>query len=261
MRYELILFPSESLTVFFSDRRKIAYDTAAISHQPTPQQLATLQERSNRLRRQFEAWTKIQSLYMPSAAVLRDQAARAIPDGVPQVKVEDLALWLPSALEGRMPCRFALKEFEWRLREGQAYDALHNVRQGLRLRSYLYKYKDQFVRGVHHNTRAKTTIDRVQAKINHAATRYRVAREALEHLSPGLKKEEWRNALKVLSPDDVRGMSESLFGETEGTRVASWIWRSSGVMADPEDVQFNDGMLPSCMFIQLIEHVAHSCTY
>lgn len=44
--------------------------------------------------------------------------------------------------------------YELRLQEGRAHDALHEMRQHLRVRAHHYKLKDKYARGVRYNTRA-----------------------------------------------------------------------------------------------------------
>jgi len=47
-----------------------------------------------------------------------------------------------------------LRTYELRLREGRAHDALHEMRQHLRIRTHLHYQKDKYARGVQHNTRS-----------------------------------------------------------------------------------------------------------
>jgi len=133
-------------------------------------------------------------------------------------------LWLPSALnKAGIAVSEELQEYEWKLREGQANDALEEIRHVLRLRSHLLKHKDRNVRGVRENTRSTIAIATAQTTANRAADRYCVAREALVILSCDRKVPVWETTLHVLRPEDIRGLSEGLFGDTLGTQHTSWI--------------------------------------
>jgi len=139
-----------------------------------------------------------------------------------------------------------LRDYEWRLREGQAYDALHEMRQHLRIRAHCYKHKDRFSRGVRENLRSQTAIKKVQVKVDRAARKYRVARAALVSLSKEVDSEDWKarmKPLKELVVGDVRGLSDGLEGESEGKRTMSWIWLVSyGPMAGGDEEQTNEAL-------------------
>ncbi|RDB20624.1 hypothetical protein Hypma_012251 [Hypsizygus marmoreus] len=231
---------------FFPDsfiRRRLASDLSSLGQHATNKQLATMAERSNKLRRKIASWIDVQTLYMPAVALERaKRGASANPDGVAPTKVQNVSLWLPSALLDVAPVDASLRLYEWKLREGQAYDALEELRHNLRLRSHLLKDKDRFARGVKHNTRSNAAIKKLNVKINRAAVKYRVARRALLSLSPGLKMSDWQHTLRDLAQDDVRALSEGLHGDTEGTRRPSWIWTTPGVVPkEGEDTALSDG--------------------
>lgn len=223
-------------------------DLKNVGLHPTVREEATLAERVNKLRRNIGEWIEVQHLYIPRLAAVRAKAEKAVPEGIPPTKVQDIPLWLPSAMASvprrapKLPCDPVLQEYEWRLREGQAHEALEEVRDGLRLRAHHYLFKDKNIRGVRHNTRANEKIAKIQRIINAAASIYRVARQALLILGAELKKKGWEEILKPLADDDVRAMSEGLFGETEGTRTMSWIWLTHGPEGDVEEPHLNDGM-------------------
>lgn len=182
---------------------------------------------------------------MPSSSLLRAlDAQRRAPDA-PDVKIIDVELWLPSAIGRRLACDRALQENEWVFREAQANDALHTMRQNLRLDSYLVKKKKDWSRGVHQNTRSQTTIQRNLAKVKAAVEKYRKAHSALLVLEPLLgKPTRWAETLNVLADEDVRGMPVAGLGE--GRARLSWIWLSPGVAGGEAEVPgLHDGMYSS----------------
>ncbi|RDB29765.1 hypothetical protein Hypma_013763 [Hypsizygus marmoreus] len=148
------------------DQRRLADNIDALGQHATSKQLATLAERSNQLRRKISAWTDEQSIYMPSAAQQRLRNQRSDYEGVAAIKTQDILLWLPSKFKDTDAVTGDLCMYEWKLREGQAYDALEEIRHVLRLRSHLFKHKDRFARGVHHNTRSNVVIANADARIN-----------------------------------------------------------------------------------------------
>lgn len=203
----------------------------------TEQQRTKLQQRTNALMRRIESWASVQILYMPTVASLR---ARAAADLETVLKPQDFRLWLPSALHRQVRCEARLEEIEWKLRFGQAHDALEELRQGLRSRAYMLRFKDRFLRGQGANTRARNCLKSVDAKVNAAAAKYRAAHSALSELSPLLGKVGWKSVLRCLEDSDIRSMTEGTDERSsEGRRRLSWIWLTCGYTegssADTED--------------------------
>jgi hypothetical protein len=61
-------------------------------------------------------------------------------------------------------------------------------------------------------------------------------------LSDPLSIPNWNDSLPVLKADDVRGLSDALIGESEGTRRPSWIWTTNtGVLASGADKAGHEG--------------------
>jgi hypothetical protein len=198
--------------------------------------MATLVERSNHLRRRIANWIELQERCMPEARISRQWDAKAKPDGIASHKPQDIPLHLPSSYKFRTPLQQPdLWEYELRLREGRAHDALHEMRQHLRIRTHLLQRKDKYARGVRHNTRTNTAINKVQAKVNRAAEKYRISRDAMLALSDPLVVPDWGDTLPVLKAEDVRGLSEALMGESEGRRRPSWIWTTTAVAGGSGD--------------------------
>ncbi|KAG6807687.1 hypothetical protein H0H92_006699, partial [Tricholoma furcatifolium] len=117
-----------------------------------------------------------------------------------------------------------------------AYEAIDALRYNLQVRSHLFKFKDRFVRGQHANTRARSAINTVEAKIQAAAEEYRAAYKALDSLSTLLGHHEWRDHLRPLEKGDIRELSDADDERTsEGRRKISWIWMALGVIGENND--------------------------
>ncbi|KAF8158043.1 hypothetical protein B0H34DRAFT_674528 [Crassisporium funariophilum] len=209
------------------------------------------------LRRKIDAWIAVQHLYMPALATIRMCDAEA--DDHNSDPTEDVSLYLPSALAHTpshpctlplsclevpvVPCNVCLREMEWELRNAQASDALAELRDGLRLCSYLYIDKDRFQRGQRHNTCSRGIIDRTVVKIAAAASKYRAARLAIKGLAPVLDKVGWEDAYPLLASEDIRAMGEAdpsvhvRRGPAQGRHRGSWIWTRLG------DLEYMDDLL------------------
>ncbi|KAJ6480691.1 hypothetical protein C8R47DRAFT_1218538 [Mycena vitilis] len=236
-------------------QRQLGMDMARIGNHPSVDQQANMTERANKLRRKLLTWMDAQVLVTPHVALLRAEEDRAqkkisATQAQPGTQVHHMALWLPSAIKGRVECDMELYEYEFRLRLAQAHEALDDVRHHLLYHTHLYKFKDRFARGVKANTRSQTKIQGVEERILREAERYRAARRALESLGRYLEKRGWEADLRPLLPADVRGMPRALFQDpirkkmlmkkgpdarkkaAELGRIAkermSWIWRSAG---------------------------------
>jgi hypothetical protein len=237
-------------------RRKLHISASELGNHPTKKQLTNIVERLNTLRRRIAVWMEVQKLYIPEVETVRrrQDLDSTDVDGKPATEAYEIPLLLPSSLP-TFTCTRNLIDYEAKLREGQAYDALNEIRRYLRLRSYLYKHKDANARGVAANTRSNVAIQRAQKGVNNAALKYTHAYTALITLrgkTPGEEEdgeeEQWRRDLRVLKPTDLRSLSEGLYGETEGKREISWIWKSRSAPSTPEseetiekDEQLQDG--------------------
>lgn len=199
--------------------------------------------RGNALRRKIEAWTLVQALYMPAVVSLR--AADLSADSAPVTgndKPENLALWLPSALPPAYQCNRMLRVLEWDLRFAQANDALNEVRQTIRLSSYLKTFKCAHIRSQRASTRARSMLDLAETKKMASKLKYDHARSALFALGPLLDKVAWEETLRVLHVTDMRPLGDIAPGQSEGTRDISWIWKAPGALHD------DDAGLRDCMY-------------
>lgn len=209
-----------------------------------------LQRRANVLTRRIDAWTKIQTLFIPGVASLRELAKDSrSSDADPLQHPQDYSLLLPSSIGRRVACDPNLEQIEWKLRMGQAHDALNELRQALRSRVYMLKFKDRFLRGQGANTRARNCLKSVDAKIQASAKKYRAAHHALTVLGDLLGKVGWKNQLRHLADEDIRSMTEGTGdAHSEGRRRLSWIWLVCGYaegnlnVEDESDAGVQDGM-------------------
>ncbi|PPQ86895.1 hypothetical protein CVT26_007830 [Gymnopilus dilepis] len=222
-------------------------------------QKTALQLRKNALHRKINAWLGYLTLYIPGVSLARSRMATTSPD--PELKPQDVTLWLPSQVPSEIPVNERLRRVEWKLRHAQAYESLSRLRQHLQARAYLYKFKDRFIRGQGANTRARNTIDAVTAKINAAASEYRAAYSALLALSPGLHEVEWKNELLPLRDQDIRDLSEGKAKESEGRRTISWIWKSIPVELQAEDDGVEKGYLRERVRVEWCQSRARSLRF
>ena len=181
--------------------------------------------------------------YLGSVKTSRQQDAKSNPEGIASYKPQDIPLHLPSSYKFRTSLQQPeLCLYELRLREGQAHDTLHEMRQHLRVRTHLYKQKDKYVQGVRHNTHANSAINKCQAKVDRAAEKYCASRNAMLSLSDPLVVLDWNDTLHVLKAEDVRVLSEALMGDSEGKQCLSWIWTMNmGVVGGSADQAGDEG--------------------
>lgn len=180
---------------------------------------------------------------MPKTAALharQDRDREAVNDS-PEIAVYDLPLHLPSSLPARIPCAQKLHLYEFRLREAQAHEALEELRQHLRLRTHMYKYKDRHVVGQRANTRSQTSINRMQKKVDASAAKYGIARHALTMLSRHFEGNEWSTRLLPLTREDIRPLMDGEEGQSEGRRTLSWIWKVVGISHQSQDDGMQEG--------------------
>ncbi|KAF4564770.1 hypothetical protein EYR36_002709 [Pleurotus pulmonarius] len=195
--------------------------TLLAQHAQTTHQEANLQEQQNSLLRRIQAWRELQQSYMPIVASTVLAEAR-----IDLEHPETIPLFLPSQVSTSPLALQPLRVKESRLRVGQADDALVELRRLLRITMGMWHFKFTDVGfSQHGNTRARTTIDRFQIKVNRTAARYRAARDALVSLdpdSPSLQR------LRELKQTDIRcpQREEEQPRPGESRRELSWIWLS-----------------------------------
>ncbi|KAG1779216.1 hypothetical protein EV702DRAFT_1216574 [Suillus placidus] len=236
-------------------QRRMKADRAGLGVHATDNQEGKILQRSNTLRRRIDAWVKMQELYMPFLAALR-ASERSVSNNVPTAP-EAIKLWLPSHISGTMPCDIHLQTIEWKLRYGQAHDALRSLRSNLRAQTAILKYKDRHLRGQGANTRARNTLKAIEVRIEGAASTYEHAHKSLVVLAPRVNQTQsgWHSSLRPLDRADIRSMTDILWGESEGTRKLSWIWSMRGAAPNEMD---NDNTLEGRRLFILLPSQAHS---
>ena len=140
------------LIIAFIHRIRLKYNSGKLDGSATMLQLAKMQERKNTLHRKIKAWTAIQHLYMPEVSAMCVRADQAASDTSAEIAPFDLLLHLPSSLPTCTTCLPILRQHESKLHKAQALEALDELRDHLRLRTHMYKYKDKNVVGQRANT-------------------------------------------------------------------------------------------------------------
>jgi hypothetical protein len=229
-----------------------------------------------KLRRKIEVWMAVQQLFIPEVVLLREaeDAARkrvAATQPVPRMKAQDMKLWMPSAIGAQVRCDERLEDYEYQLRKGQAEGALDQMCGQLMLCMHEFQYHDS-VHGVSAKTQSGKRTAAIKARIDTTVEEYCAARAALVQLGAVLKRDEWQQRLKVLTPADVCGKPSAVFRDDERRKrkgkgkkkarlgpeeeamrleavekqaqdklVMSWIWVMEGNMGAEGDVVHNKG--------------------
>ncbi|OCH84652.1 hypothetical protein OBBRIDRAFT_815395 [Obba rivulosa] len=157
----------------------------------TDLQQSKILDRRSALHCKIDCWIEVQQSYVCSISGLH---MRMIEEQSNTILMEDIPLLLPSQLADRYPCEPALLKIEWRLQEGQAYDALDDLHHHLCLQSHIFKFNDKFVRDMVYNTPA------------HAA---------LLSMSLLLSKQGWQTSICPLKATDIQKMR--VYGVGNGT--------------------------------------------
>ncbi|KAJ7448481.1 hypothetical protein FB451DRAFT_1567204 [Mycena latifolia] len=216
-------------------QRGLAADITALKTHATDRQKTTMLERSNKLQRKIANWIRTQTefqLELASARAAEDQARATVAKSQPTagVPVQAIALWLPSK-QVQMPgstVKPSHARYEFDLREGQAHEALEEVRRLLLVRTHEYQVKDRHVEGVAGHTRARTTIEVLDEHIRRHASDYRAAQKALALLGPSLQETRWQLILKDLAAEDrkKKKKKQKKGGTERAAKEMSWIWRT-----------------------------------
>ena len=214
-----------------SQQFALAQEVAKLGSHATNLMKAKVLERSNALKRKFDAWTAIQHLYLPFVALLRsrDDSLSMSP-----VAVQDLKLFLPSTLGREWTCPIHFLRYEWDFRYAQAQETLNDLRGLLLLQSHMLNSKGRYVRGQKQLTKSTKLLARVDEKVAMTATKYRRIRVALNNLSPTVLVTNWQDELRPLGDDDVAGLTCMDVAGSEGRKKLSWIWKVHGTGADAD---------------------------
>lgn len=191
---------------------------------------------------------------MPNVRRFLTAMQRAMWDSEGERDAEAVRLFMPSDIldQGKREsaCAVGLPDVEADLRVGEAREALHALRRGLRTRTMTNRFRLRHCTGQRMLTRGQGILRQINLKIHKAKLRYRYARNALVRLrGHGM----WEKELKVLEDSDVRALNEraltveeaeqrkavhdyedvaeeggvAAFGVValgEGRRTLSWIW-------------------------------------
>ncbi|KAF9500747.1 hypothetical protein BDN71DRAFT_1567169, partial [Pleurotus eryngii] len=203
---------------------RLALDAKTLGGHITEHQQSQLVERRNRLQRRIAAWCRVQELYMPAVLPLR---ARAENTREGNVNAEHIKLFLPSEVIASIRLDNQLARLEWRLRYGQVFNHLAELRRHLLVLSTMYQSKDNLSCGQKSNTRSVALIKNIQGHVNYVCQKYHSCRSALVALSGPLEETGWESLVQPLLDADVRSLKEGDdTGNSEGRRQLSWIWSS-----------------------------------
>jgi len=164
---------------------------------------------------------------MPGASALLDEVDPTVITEAP----ETVKLWLPSQLPLSVREKFCvqgLPQIEFRLRLAQAYDSLDLIRrlcgvyQVLLAKNQIHISSSQGTM-----TRTKTLFSNFSLKIDKAAACYRDARAALLRLDPDERFSRWKNDLRELRREDIRGPSREK--NEKSRQETSWIWQTASL--------------------------------
>ena len=169
-------------------------------------------------------------------------------------------------------CDNRLCQLEWELRQAQAQDALHELRDSLCLQSYVYMDKDCFQQGQRQNTWSRGIINRLEVKVDAAAAKYQAAQQAISTLTSPLNQVRWAINFPVLNASNIKGLTDTSMPkhyrrrmdtsqgsrqdrnlcESEGHQDISWIWKQLGSLENTDEL-LQDGE-SSVIFLSLCGH-------
>ncbi|KAJ7289884.1 hypothetical protein C8J57DRAFT_1629137, partial [Mycena rebaudengoi] len=113
------------------------------------------------------------------------------------------------------------------LREGEALDALEELRQGLRTRTMTNRFRIRNATGQCALTRGQGILRQIAVRVHKAKLRYCYARNALVRLRGHTG--GWEKMLKVLRDEDVRALGEGAL-TVEEAAGAEQLWRLGAVI-------------------------------
>ncbi|KAE9390630.1 hypothetical protein BT96DRAFT_795250, partial [Gymnopus androsaceus JB14] len=127
---------------------------------------------------------------------------------------EEVPLWLPSEINtganGRCRenvCAPELVKIKDRLRTAKCHDALQNIQHTLCVKSRMFHFKKQNVRGQRDNMRSRAVIDHVSERMKGFIRKYRDFQAAkLKLVGPGA----WETTLRVLRDKDIRSYHDQV---------------------------------------------------
>ncbi|KAJ7673933.1 hypothetical protein DFH06DRAFT_1319055 [Mycena polygramma] len=176
-------------------------------------------------RRLHKSITDIRSRLVARAPALESHISDVDPE-----KPEKEKLFLPSYFTAQTRNELnvqALAQVEYELRQGQAFDALNDVRTAIRTLNWNLQLKKEGIHGVGPNTKAQNFLKTLSNDIQLAADVYRRARAALVML--GMAEDD--ATLRPLLKNDLFGKSGKLVAMGDSKKHDSWVW-TTGRAAD-----------------------------
>ena len=153
---------------------------------------------------------------------------------------ENVMLWLPSDLSSPSRnewCIPGLPSIEYCLRYATATSALQDI---CRFRRFLQAVSTKTRSHISNTqkTRTNSQSDKIQQRINQAATTYRAAWSAISTLAPNEEFGPWKKQLLELCREDLCDPAREASETSQSHHVPSWIWQTplqTSVSADEED--------------------------
>lgn len=218
-------------------RRRNANDAKDLGLHATDIARSKVAEKANSIRRRYDAWIKVQNLYMPTVAARRERVDAERKSEDDERSVHDACLLLPSDLIGTAT-RFnrGLAASEFRFRVAQAYTTLDTLRGHILSRSHLWISKKRIASGTVQSTRSNNLITTLGTKIKRCAGKYRdIYRRLLklrEYAPAGHANEA--DPFQPLLDEHLSGLSFMEEGPEKDKR-SSWIWNVKGFGENADD--------------------------
>ena len=200
---------------------------AASTPTPNDSRVTGLLEWQNALRRCIDTWHDTEQEFIPSLASLRADLVQPPPAS------QTLCLLLPLTICSSVAFPDIFLTYEWRLWEGQAYDALASIRGYLEVVAYVTKYpRTCRTMGEDIGHWANLIVSSVRDEIDMEVRHYNDTYAALLKLAVPLGDSGLWKYLRQLVSSDVRYITES---DVNGRQP--WIWNFGGTLyLKPEDL-------------------------
>jgi hypothetical protein len=183
---------------------------------PTPTQLEAIKKARHKLQRDLVDWRQSRIVFCP--------LLKPCFGAVDSISPEKEKLMLPSSFDQHLREHFGLTSLaltEYKMCEGQAYDALEDLRTKIKIFNANIDFKKTNVFGQGANTRAQVFLSQLSADKVGAAEKYRVARQAL--ITLGLPESD--TALQELRDDQLYGKDVSWPAKMgDSKRGDPWFW-------------------------------------
>jgi hypothetical protein len=212
------------LTASFHNRRLLKQKVKAFAKHRLVSVENEIMDERNRLQIDIAKWRQEQVHHM-------QEVADILLSHVPTDEPENQVLYLPSDFsnaETRVRLQIdRLAQFEMRLREGEAYDALRDVRVAVKHLNGLTYKKQLQVRDAGPNTRALNIINDVKKRRDGHIGKYNAARDAM--ISLGCTQIGNDDEFPQLTPADaVMKYTERPHALGDGSKAMAKIWRTGG---------------------------------